>query len=53
MRSGGEYDALTSARRWYCYLKRPGVAKAVKKAFNKRRRRIAKQIVTTEAEETD
>jgi len=53
IRSGDEYDALTKARRYYKYLQRSGIAARVKKAFNKRVRRITKQNVREELKETD
>jgi|TARA_R110000787_G_scaffold43479_2_gene106636 hypothetical protein len=43
MKGGDEYDALTSARKFYVYLTRSGVAKAIKKKYNKRFRRHQKE----------
>ena len=43
MRGGDEYDALTSARKFYCYLARSGVAKKIKRGYNKRFRKVGKQ----------
>jgi hypothetical protein len=37
-----EQDAYTFARRFYCYLARPGVVKKIKKRTHKRERREAK-----------
>lgn len=42
MKGGAEWDALTSARKWYCYLTKPGVAKSIKKGYNKRFRKQGK-----------
>ena len=42
MKGGDEFDALTSARKYYCYLARPGVAKKIKRKYNKRFRQEAK-----------
>jgi hypothetical protein len=39
MKGGGEYDALTRAKRYFKW--RPGVRKWLKRKFNKRPRRIA------------
>ena len=36
---GDEYDALTSARKYYVYLSRAGVVKKIKRAYNKRFRK--------------
>lgn len=43
MKGGDEYDALTSTRKFYVYLTRSGVAKAIKKKYNKRFRRHQKE----------
>jgi len=43
MRGGDEYDALTPARKFYCYLARSGVAKKIKRGYNKRFRKEGKQ----------
>ena len=40
---GDEYDALTSARKLYMYLTKPGVVKAIKKKYNKRFRKEGKK----------
>ena len=42
MKGSYEYDALTKARKFYVYLTRSGVAKAIKKKYNKRFRRVQK-----------
>ncbi len=40
LRGGAEWDAFSRrAKRILCYLNRPGVCKAIKRAFNKRQRR--------------
>ena len=43
LKGGDEYDALTSARKFYCYLARSGVAKKIKRGYNKRFRKFGKQ----------
>ena len=43
MKGGDEYDALTYASKFYVYLTRSGVAKAIKKKYNKRFRRHQKE----------
>jgi hypothetical protein len=48
MKGGDEYDALTSARKFYVYLTRSGVAKAIKKKYNKRFRRHQKEQLRKE-----
>ena len=48
MKGGDEYDALTSARKFYMYLTRSGVAKAIKKKYNKRFRRHQKEQLRKE-----
>ena len=45
MKGGDEFDALTSARKFYVYLTRSGIAKAIKKKYNKRFRKIGKQEI--------
>ena len=45
LKSGDEYDALTSARKFYCYLANSGVAKKIKRKYNKRFRKIGKDDV--------
>ena len=42
MKGGAEWDALTSAKRFYCYLTRPGVSASIKKGYNKRFRKQGK-----------
>jgi hypothetical protein len=43
MRSGGEYDALTKARQFYCYLDNSKVVKKIKRGYNKRFRKEGKK----------
>ena len=43
LRGGDEYDALTPARKFYCYLSRSGVAKKIKRGYNKRFRKEGKR----------
>ena len=42
MNAGAEYDALTSARKFYCYLTKSGVVKKIKRQYNKRFRKQGK-----------
>jgi len=42
LKGGDEYDALTSARKFYCYLTNSGVAKKIKRKYNKRFRKVGK-----------
>ena len=53
MRSGDEYDALTKSRKYHPCLDHPGIVAKIKRAFNKRVRRITKQNVREELKETD
>ncbi len=39
---GLEYDVLTRARGQYCYTKKPGVCRFVKRKYNRRFRKAAK-----------
>lgn len=43
LKGGHEFDALTTARKYYVYLTRSGVAKKIKKKYNKRFRRVQKE----------
>jgi len=45
IKGGAEQDAFTSWRRYYCYLQRAGVAKAIKRGANRRERRNAKKDI--------
>ena len=42
MKGGAEVDALTKARKYYCYLANSGVAKKIKRGYNKRFRKEGK-----------
>ncbi len=42
LKGGAEYDALTKAHGFYCYLTKPGVTKSIKKGYNKRFRQKGK-----------
>ena len=42
MKGGAEWDALTKARKYYCYLANSGVAKKIKRQYNKRFRKEGK-----------
>jgi hypothetical protein len=43
MTNGAEYDVFSSWRKYLCYTSKPGVCKKIKRQFNKRVRRQAKQ----------
>ena len=45
MKGGAEYDAFTDARKYYCYLTKSGVAKSIKRGYNKRFRRHNKDVI--------
>lgn len=47
LKGGDEYDVVCGWRGWYCYLKRAGVCKAIKRKMNKRARREAKRKLYT------
>lgn len=51
LKGGAEYDALTSARKWYVYLTKSGVAKSIKKGYNKRFRKNGKEQIKSSSEE--
>ena len=51
MKGGAEYDALTSARKWYIYVTNSGVTKSIKKGYNKRFRRNGKDEIKSSSEE--
>ena len=51
LRGGAEYDALTKARKWYVYLTKSGVAKSIKKGYNKRFRKDVKAEVEKSSRE--
>jgi hypothetical protein len=43
MKGGAEHDTFSSHRNVWCYLDHPGVAKGIKRKYNKRARYEAKQ----------
>lgn len=45
IKNADEQDAYTFARKFYCYLARPGVVKKIKKRTHKRERREAKKEI--------
>jgi len=45
MKGGDEFDALTSARKFYLYLTRSGAVKKIKQQYNKRFRKVGKQEI--------
>ena len=53
LKGGDEYDALTSARKWYKYLDRPKVVKKIKRKYNKRFRKDGKEQVKSGREELE
>lgn len=40
-----EYDALTRARRFYCWTQRAGAVAAVKRRYRRRERRAARAVL--------
>jgi hypothetical protein len=50
LKGGDEFDAFTM-RKWYIYLTRSGVAKSIKKKYNKRFRRNGKDKIKSSCEE--
>ena len=50
LKGGDEFDAFTM-RKWYIYLTRSGVAKSIKKKYNKRFRKNGKDKVKSSCEE--
>ena len=46
MKGGAEYDAFTDWKKYYCYLSRSGVAKSIKRGYNKRFRKDGKKQST-------
>jgi len=46
MKGGAEYDAFTDWKKYYCYLSRSGVAKSIKRGYNKRFRKDGKNQST-------
>ena len=53
LKGGDEYDALTSARKWYKYLNRSKVVKKIKRKYNKRFRKDGKEQVKSGREELE
>ena len=53
LKGGDEYDALTSARKWYKYLDRSKVVKKIKRKYNKRFRKDGKEQVKSSREELE
>ena len=51
LKGGAEEDALTPARKWYCYLTKPGAVKKIKKQYNKRFRKNGKAEVEKSSRE--
>ena len=51
LKGGDEYDALTSARKFYVYLERSKVVKKIKKQYNKRFRKHGKEQIKSGSEE--
>jgi hypothetical protein len=51
LKGGDEYDALTSARKWYKYLNRSKVVKKIKRKYNKRFRKNGKEQIKSSREE--
>lgn len=48
LKGGAEFDALTSARKYYVYLTNSGVAKSIKRGYNKRFRKSGKDDLNKE-----
>ena len=53
LKGGDEYDALTSARKWYKYLDRSKVVKKIKRKYNKRFRKNGKEQIKSGREELE
>ena len=53
LKGGDEYDALTSARKWYKYLDRSKVVKKIKRKYNKRFRKDGKEQIKSGREELE
>jgi hypothetical protein len=43
LKGGSEYDTFSYGRQIYCYLSRSGVAKSIKRGYNKRFRKEGKK----------
>ena len=48
LKGGEEFDALTKARKYYVYLTNSGVAKSIKRGYNKRFRKSGKDDLNKE-----
>jgi hypothetical protein len=48
LKGGSEFDALTPARKYYVYLTNSGVAKSIKRGYNKRFRKNGKDDLNKE-----
>lgn len=48
LKSGFEYDCLTEARKFYKYVRKPGVVRKAKKQYRKRFRRMEKVLCKKE-----
>jgi len=53
LKGGDEYDALTSARRFYKYLNRSKVIKKIKRKYNKRFRKNGKEQIKSRGQELE
>ena len=53
MKGGDEFEALTTARKYYVYLTRSGVAKAIKKKYTLQIQDLRRQLVTKKAFDED
>ena len=51
LKGGDEWDVVGSWRKYYCYLQRSGVCKAIKAKMNRRERREAKQQLKEELDD--
>jgi hypothetical protein len=51
IKNGDEQDAYTFARKFYCYLARPGVVKKIKRRTHKRERKEAKRWIDEQRED--
>lgn len=48
MNRAEEYDALTRARRFYCWTQRAGAVAAVKRRYRRRERRVSRDELRRE-----
>ncbi len=52
LKGGDEFNCFsTKARRIFCYLSKPGVAKKIKRQYNKRFRKRGKELIAQGKEE--